>query len=44
MTLRKFGSVYLDLDKITYVKKILPDVQPASAVRVEQASGVRIGF
>ena len=44
MALQKFGSVYLDLSKITYVKTTAPEVRPPSAVRMEQVGNVRIGF
>ncbi|MGE5222018.1 MAG: hypothetical protein ACM3PY_06255 [Omnitrophica WOR_2 bacterium] len=44
MALQKFGSIYLDLDKITYVQKISPEIQPASAPGSEQARSIRIGF
>lgn len=43
MALQKFGSIYLDLDKIAYVQKIPPEIKPGSAVRGEQVR-VRVGF
>jgi hypothetical protein len=44
MALQKFGSFYIDLYKIVYVKKILPEIKPTSAVQADQTAGVQIGF
>lgn len=44
MKLRKFGSYYINLDKIAYVHKFPADVLPSSAVRAKNVGGIQIGF
>lgn len=43
MALQRFGSLFINTEKITYVKKIAPEIRPPGALQ-QGVCTIRIGF